>query len=86
MQRFWIKIEPLPYPSSLNSGCGITANSADEAAAILLERAAAVGDKVSIVNITQNIDISTLDQKHVVPNMGNIFRKGIWWPNGYGEK
>jgi hypothetical protein len=24
-----------------------------------------------------------LDQKHVVPNMGNIFIRGVWFPLGY---
>jgi hypothetical protein len=85
MRRFWIAIEPLPYASNLNLGCGVTAETEEEAVAILLERAAASNDAVSIRSITLDVDVSTLDDRHVLPNVGNIFRKGIWWPQGYGD-
>ena len=86
MRRFWIAIEPLPYPSGLNLGCGVTAETEEEAAAILLERAAALNDAVSIRSITPDVDVSTLDKGHVVLNIGDIFSKGIWWPKGYGDR
>jgi len=28
-------------------------------------------------------DASELDQGHVVPNMGNWLRRGVWYPLGY---
>lgn len=27
--------------------------------------------------------VTSLDQQHVVPNMGNLLRRGIWFPLGH---
>jgi len=32
------------------------------------------------VGIVPDVDIRTLDQNHVVPNMGVVTSRGVWYP------
>jgi hypothetical protein len=79
MQAYWIRVERQPLPTILNLGAGITADSEEDARSIFAEAFGAV----PIVSITAISGMNTLDQGHVVPNMGNWFRKGVWFPQGY---
>ncbi len=86
MKRFWIKFEQVQGKSlqmGLQLGCGVTANSQDEALSIIQKNIFEHDQIPKISEISENIDISTLDPKHVQPNMGSIFKKGIWFPLGY---
>lgn len=85
LKRYWFVFERSSKPTILNAGCGVTAYSYDDAICILRER---LFDGVSptILESQENIDISTLDQKHVIPNMGSILARGIWFPLGYNER
>jgi hypothetical protein len=64
----------------INLGCGVTAFDIDDAM-LLIRRAFPDLSLQTPLDVTENIDVSTLDAGHVVPNMGNIFVRGIWWPN-----
>jgi hypothetical protein len=70
-------------PIGIKLGCGITANSFDEAEDILQKKI--FKDKIvpPILKCISNIDISTLDVNHVLLNMGSPVRKGVWFPLGY---
>ena len=35
---------------------------------------------IETAEIIENIDIGLLDQGHVVPNMGPVVFKGVWFP------
>jgi hypothetical protein len=76
---FWIRIVPLPSPSPLNLGIGVTARSADDARALV---AAAFGDVARIAELAVIRAVDHPDQRHVVPNMGNILARGIRFPLG----
>jgi hypothetical protein len=80
MDRFWVKFAAMA-PAPFNLGVGVTAR--DEADAIYLTRFV-VGDR-EIASVGRLDDLALLDQKHVVPNMGNAFVRGIWWPRGYEQ-
>jgi hypothetical protein len=80
MYPFWITLEPQTAPNLFNLGVGVTANPEEDAQQILT---AALKDAPPIFNITRIKDMSDLDQEHVAPNMGNWFRRGIWFPAGY---
>ncbi len=79
MIRYWLTFSGLDTPHPINLGCGVTARSYDDA--MVLVQAAfpdlAVGSPATVV---ENIDISTLDAKHVLPNVGNVLARGVWWP------
>lgn len=74
MRPYWVRTD---HPMSL--GVGVTARS--EGDAINLFQSAWPADK--IVGIQAINDIGELDQKHVVPNMGDWLRRGIWFPQGH---
>lgn len=80
MQPYWIKIERSPTPIALNLGAGITARSEDDARQIFV---LAFGVSHRIQAIKPISDVQDLDQRHVVPNMGNWLRRGVWFPLGY---
>ncbi len=82
LKRFWFTFSSLPRLSALNLGCGITAYSYEDAVRLLRERVFG-GDEPSIATVEENVDVSKLDQKHVVPNMGVVVTRGIWFPLGY---
>jgi hypothetical protein len=37
----------------------------------------------AVVQVVENVDVSTLDQKHVLPNIGDVTVRGVWFPLGY---
>lgn len=52
----------------LNLGCGVTAYGAQDALRLLQERV--IVDLKNIVQRVEDIDIRTLEEKHVLPNVG----------------
>lgn len=78
MQVYWVMFEPVASPSWTNLGAGVTSRSEDDARAMI---AAAFTD-VTVKALTPVHTVADLDQGHVVPNMGNIFARGIWFPIG----
>jgi hypothetical protein len=72
---YWIKTD-----KPLNLGYGITARSKEDAEGLLR---LVVSSDWAVVAIDPVGDAASLDQGHVIPNMGNIFRRGIWYPLGY---
>jgi hypothetical protein len=84
MQPFWITLE-VPRekgPTPLRLGVGVTATSEADARHLFT---AAFGSEYRIASMKPLEDVATLEQDHVVPNMGNIFRRGIWFPQGYEQ-
>jgi hypothetical protein len=73
MHPYWINVKD-------RLGVGITVYSDADAVEIF---ARAFGSTDTIVSVEVIKDVNDLDQNHVVPNMGNWFRRGIWFPLGY---
>lgn len=36
-----------------------------------------------VIECIEDVNVNDLDQSHVLPNMGNIVERGIWFPLGY---
>ena len=80
MKVYWLKLR-----DSKCLGYGVTATDRNDAIA-LLARVSSTGlkepvDATMIDSWREINDIAELDQNHVVPNMGNLLRRGIWFPN-----
>jgi hypothetical protein len=86
MRRFWIEFESVLgrhlHPGLTKAGCGVTAFDLDDALTLLGENVFPDGVP-KIGKIVEDVDISTLDQGHVLPNMGNVLVRGIWYPLGF---
>lgn len=72
MHPYWIRLKG-------KLGVGITARSEADALLIFTQ---AFGADESILDIEIVKDMRDLDQNHVVPNMGNWLRRGVWFPLG----
>lgn len=74
MRPYWIKTD-----QPMTRGYGVTARSTEDALELLR---VGIPGEYAIIEIMSVDNIELLDQGHVVPNMGNILRRGIWFPIG----
>ena len=79
MRPYWVEFRNAPL-SALRLGMGVTAYS--EADARDLVGQAVPGQTISDIRPVERV--ADLEQGHVVPNIGNILVRGIWFPLGYG--
>ena len=71
------------HPSGVLLGCGVTAYSYEDAIALLKDRVFTDQPVPKITRIVENIDVSSLDENHVLPNIETPIYRGIWFPLGY---
>jgi len=81
--RFWFEFNLTDNYSFLGLGCGVSAWNYDDAINILNEKIFINNPSPSIKNVIEDIDVSTLDQGHVLPNMLPPNNRGVWYPMGY---
>ncbi|WP_459554946.1 hypothetical protein [Lacunimicrobium album] len=63
-------------------GCGVTAASKD-AAAEMMRRVVFRGEPLPLIeSFIEDVDLRELDANHVLPNMGDWTKVGIWYPLG----
>ena len=82
LHRYWFRFERLKQPSPLNLGCGVTAFSKEDAVE-LMKQMIFLAEDLQIKECIEEVDITSLDQKHIIPNMGNVVVRGIWFPLGF---
>jgi len=73
LTRYWFKTKN-------ELGFGITAFSEEDAKVLLTDMATIIGKDYEVLEIITNVDVSTLDQNHVIPNMGPPNLRGVWYP------
>lgn len=61
LKRYWFRFEPLPY-DILSRGCGVTAFDLDDAKSLLDQSIFKDRNWPQIVEVIENVDISTLDR------------------------
>ncbi len=84
LTRYWFRFAKLRPFSRLSFGCRITAYDQEDAVAILQEHILAkLKEFPEIAEIVPNIDVRTLDQKHVIPHMDPPVWRGVWFPRGF---
>lgn len=76
LRRFWF-----PVPGSL--GIGVTAATLAEAREQAERVRANWHTTPPLGTVVEDVDISTLDQGHVIPNMRPAVWPGVWFPLGY---
>ena len=84
--RFWIEfehtMEDQPPPGTL-IGVGVTAVDQEDALRLVAERVFKGDPLPPIKRLRADVDVSTLDEGHVIPNMEPPVRRGVWYPRGY---
>jgi hypothetical protein len=84
MTVYWLKLR-----DRRGHGVGITARDRDDAVMLLVSATSALmGEPADASMIEATIEtwreidsVDELDQNHVVPNMGTLLRRGVWFPN-----
>lgn len=74
LRRYWLEAKD-------GLGFGVTAFSVGDAKGLLAEENIRAGRDYELVRILEDVDIRDLDQNHVIPNMGPINFRGVWYPN-----
>ncbi len=84
LHRYWFRFDPKTsgLPLGVRAGCGVTAYDRTDAWSLLSSRVFS-GTLPDIVQVIEDVDVSTLDPAHVLPNMGSVFVRGVWFPKGY---
>jgi hypothetical protein len=87
LHRFWLQFSIAPgdldrYSSwaGLSLGCGVTAFTFEDAVAVLRQTIFGDDPLPDVVQVIEDIDVGTLDQGRVVPNMGPSNERGVWFP------
>lgn len=86
MEAYWLEFEfssDADVPMGTRLGCGVTAESQESALKLVKDRVFRGRQLPVLLKVVRIISMDVLDQDHVVPNMGSIFEKGIWFPLGY---
>jgi len=81
MIRYWFEFDD-NIPHGMKMGCGVTAYSYDDALSILNDKVFR-NSSLQIKQVIEDVDVSTLDQNHVIPNMSPPNIRGIWFPQEY---
>jgi hypothetical protein len=83
LKRFWFEFERFAHPTALNIGCGVTAYDYDDAVSILHERVFAGQPFPKVLRFVPDVNVQDLDKDHVLPNMGIVAQRGVWFPLGF---
>lgn len=82
---YWVKFnfQDYDYSGIIISplGYGVTGFNRDDALDILQREAFKNKSLPLQAEIIENVSLSHLDADHVVPNMGVIVERGMWYPN-----
>ena len=79
LTRYWIE-----FDVEHSHGYGVTAFTSDDALGLLRERV--FSDELPpVARLVEDIDVSSLDAGHVLPNMSPPNRRGVWFPQGFAE-
>ena len=82
LHRYWFQfqVNEAEVQTWLSLGCGVTAYDRDDALALLKEPVFRSAEIPKIERMTEDIDVTQLDPNHVLPNMGLVTDRGIWFP------
>ena len=73
LQRFWFR-------TAEGLGIGVTAPSRAGAEQLARDAADRLSLNFEVLEVISDVDVRTLDQDHVVPNMGPPSVQGVWFP------
>jgi hypothetical protein len=85
LKRYWFEFdfsgdEPSQYGYLPIHGCGITAYDYDDALLIMRRFILPNNQLPKFSRIIENIDVSTLEDMKIIPNLGVPVWRGVWYP------
>ena len=82
LKLFWFKFKQ-PTPVIINFGVGISAYNYCDAIALLQERMFGPNNVPLVEQYIEDVSLDNLEENHVLPDIGLINVRGIWFPQGY---
>jgi hypothetical protein len=79
--RYWFEFEVVP-PDRFVTRVGVTAWTLDDARLLVSKEVFGGRDLPPLRLLIEDVDVSTLDAGHVLPNMNPPNERGIWYPKG----
>ena len=64
----------------MSFGFGVTAWSVEDALRLISAEGYGIPSDLNRIRIQENVSFAELDQFHVVPNMGPMVMRGVWYP------
>lgn len=83
LTKFWFKFKSSDNPSLFNLGCGVTAYHQQDAISLLQEKVFPAGKIPPVEECVEDVNVNALDSAHILPNIGDVTRRGVWFPKGY---
>ena len=82
LRRFWFEFDAEEDTGAiwLSFGCGVTGYDEEDCLEMIRDQLLEGAETPPIRKVTQDVDVSTLDEGHVLPNMGVPSWRGIWFP------
>lgn len=80
LRRYWFKFVPSEKLSCLHLGCGVTAYDEQDARRMLVEQVFPLFETHEVAEVIADIDVSSLEENHVLPNIGIPCNRGVWFP------
>ena len=80
LHRYWFTFVTTETPSVLHLGCGVTAKDIVDAKSLLESVVFPLLGRRELLNVIEDVDISTLEEDHVRPNMASPMTRGVWFP------
>jgi hypothetical protein len=78
LTRHWFSFGP---SERLTRNAGVTAYSLEDAYSFLRNEVFPERPLPEITEVIENVDVSTLDENHILPNIGSPSFRGVWYPN-----
>ena len=82
LRRYWFLFGGEPTDLRyFSQGCGVTAYNYEDAIHLLKEYAFKDQTLPEIKSAMEDFDVSTIEDKHIWPNIGVTVQRGVWHPN-----
>jgi hypothetical protein len=87
LKRYWFEFD-FPKPRLSHDAyipacgcCGITAFDYNDALIIMRRFMLLENEKPIFSRVIENIDVSTIEDMHIIPNLGVPVWRGVWYPS-----
>ena len=81
LTRYWLTFDVESDTRVPPLGVGVTAATKNDALNLVQSQLLDGDPLPTIINVREDVDVRTLDAGHVLPNMGDPSRRGIWFPH-----
>ncbi|XXF80872.1 hypothetical protein P2318_14255 [Myxococcaceae bacterium GXIMD 01537] len=85
IRRYWVEFADRQEAEryGLGGGCGVSGYDREDALELIRERIFPGLELPRVSRIVEDVDVSSLDEGHVLPNIAPPVFRGVWYPGLY---